>query len=193
MLPAAGTNGLASRQWLLASFMICEGTIYRAHSILDGRKGVAYTAYLFHAGRHDDPNRVFKSTLGKSFQGCNRAWHGIYFRRQDTEMGMRQSTAEMRHYRLLENRRTKSRSVSFRTLAAKSSTTVPNSDPKSFRDQLRRQCRRKRLEAMARSSIEDSRAKVKPDQCTQTSACNRRTYMVAIRRIRQPELVLEQL
>ena len=47
---------------------------------LDERNVGTITAFLFHAGGHDDPNRL-AANAGKSFQGSIRSRHGLHLRR----------------------------------------------------------------------------------------------------------------
>jgi hypothetical protein len=68
---------------------------------LDGRSEPFISAYLFHAGGHDDP-AILKSNSGKSFQGCVVVGMGFTFDDSDTE-GIASPTALMKQ--LIEKNR----------------------------------------------------------------------------------------
>jgi hypothetical protein len=71
---------------------------FAAERMLDGRKVATITAYLFHAGGHDDPARLVANT-GKSYQGSIVLGMGFTFDDTDTKEAANQ-IAEM--HRLVE-------------------------------------------------------------------------------------------
>ncbi len=77
---------------------VCRGTI-RFPLILDGREVPIITAYLFHAGGHEDPNRLSWSTQ-HSFKGCDV--YGMGFTFDDDPAGTAASSVS-RLRELLEN------------------------------------------------------------------------------------------
>ena len=75
-----------------------KGAIAGAILILDGRRVSLITAYLFHAGGHDDPAKL-KANEGKSFQGSIVLGMGFTFDDTDTK-GVANPIAVM--HRLIE-------------------------------------------------------------------------------------------
>jgi hypothetical protein len=61
---------------------VCKGAM-SAPLVLDGRDVPIITSYLFHAGGHEDPERL-KSSDGLSFQGCVVVGMGFTFDDSDT-------------------------------------------------------------------------------------------------------------
>jgi hypothetical protein len=72
---------------------VCKG-VSTAQPLLDGKPVETITAFLFHRGKHDDPEPLQINT-GKSFQGSNVLGIGFTFDDDDTE-GIATPIAEMR-------------------------------------------------------------------------------------------------
>ncbi|MFL5872326.1 MAG: Eco57I restriction-modification methylase domain-containing protein [Solirubrobacterales bacterium] len=129
--------------------------------LLDGREVETITAFLFHAGGHDDPARL-KANAGKSFQGSIVLGMGFTFDDTDKK-GIATPIAEM--HRLLVERPENSE-VIFPYIGGEEVNGSPTHSPHryviNFGERPEEECRRRWPELLA--LVEE---KVRPERLTQ--------------------------
>jgi hypothetical protein len=148
--------------------------------LLDGREVKMVTAFLFHAGGHDDPARL-TGNAGKSFQGSIVLGMGFTFNDTDKK-GVATPIAEM--HRLLAER-PENTEVIFPYIGGEEVNSSPTHSPHryviNFGERSEEECRRRWPELLA--VVEE---KVRPERLTQKDAGAKEKWWQFIRP--RPEL-----